>query len=128
MHFALLAAVCFAIALWARSWHVLVVGLVALLLTRPAYNSAVRNVSEFRSATQALIHTGRKPLAEQLGFELPTSMLMERLLWRRFSEFVYKGDSAEPWAVLDRFRGRSAATAGGSSSSAASSVSNASSS
>jgi hypothetical protein len=128
VHFALLAVVCFGIALWVRSWHVLVVGLVALLLTRPAYNSAVRNVSEFRAATQALIHTGRKPLAEQLGFELPMSMLRERMLWRRFSEFVYKGDSEEPWAVLDRFRVRSASATGGSSPPASSSPSSASSS
>src|SRR5579884_1545429 len=108
MHFSLLAVACFVVAIWARSWQALVVGLLALFLTKPAYNAAVRNVGDYRFATQALIHTARKPLAEQLGFRLPRKMAEERTLWRSIVGFVYhrQGDDFDSSYAeeLDRFR------------------------
>jgi hypothetical protein len=102
-HFFLLAVTSIAIGIWTGSWSAILVGVAALLAAWPAYLAAVRNVLGFRYATQALIHMGRRPLADGLGFRLPPSAQQEVDLWVNLVRYV---SSAEPrsWLRLDRFR------------------------
>jgi hypothetical protein len=106
-HFSLLAAVSLGIGFWTLSWKVMAVGAVALLVVRPAYEAAVRNVLDFRAAVQALVHTARSPLAKQLGFDLPRSAYQEWILWSNLRNYVEAGTS-ELWSSLDEFRSSSA--------------------
>jgi hypothetical protein len=103
VHFALLAAASFAIAIWRSDWQAFVVGVASLLVLRPAYGAAVGSVTEMRYAMQALVHTGRLPLAQSLGFRLPRRIKAERNLWRLFRQFVDYGYSDDD-EFLERFR------------------------
>jgi hypothetical protein len=107
-HFTLLAAASIVIAAWAHSWQALILGAISVLVLRPAYDAAVRNVPDLRYAVQALVHTGREPLADKLGFRMPGSISDERELWGNFCQFVNYGygndDVYGLWTSLDRFR------------------------
>ena len=62
-----------------------------LALARGSYNAAVRNMSDFRYAVQALVNTARPALGESLGYRLPSTAEQERALWRTWSGYV-RGD------------------------------------
>lgn len=88
---ALLATVSLSVALSEQSGSALCLAVACLFLTRMAYNAAVRNMTDFRYAVQALVNVGRSPLVETLGYELPTTIEAERRLWSVWSGFV-RGD------------------------------------
>jgi hypothetical protein len=81
----------------------LIAALVALLLSRWFYNSAVESTSWLARAIQALVNLGRGKLASTYGLKVPFALSEERRMWEALAGFVVWGD--EDWAkVLDQFR------------------------
>lgn len=87
----LLGTVSLLVSLKDSSGSALLLSFVSILLARAAYNAAVRNMSDFRYAVQALVNVGRGSLIDSLGYQLPTTIQAERRLWRGWSRYV-RGD------------------------------------
>lgn len=87
----------------ASSAQPLWVAVVAVGLTLLWYHLGVRAVSPYFDAIQALVNTGRKPLAAALGVALPDSTNLERDMWTEINKFVFypRADTA---ANFDAFR------------------------
>ncbi|GAA2692316.1 hypothetical protein [Streptomyces lunalinharesii] len=67
------------------------------------YRSAVTATDEWAAAVRALVNTGRKPLADSLGLDLPRTLAAERDMWAmvsRLSRIPYH----ERAAALDPYR------------------------
>jgi hypothetical protein len=88
-----LSAVSLAVAVGTGSPTCLVVALASLALARLAYLAAIKNMIDLGYATQALLHTGRAPLAKALGYALPSTMTEERGLWRAWMLTVQERES-----------------------------------
>jgi len=103
VHLALLAIVSVGVGLLSLRPTSLVVAAVSGILMPIAYRQAVRNVAEYRSAVQALINTGRLPLAKSLGLVLPDTFGEERRVWETYAGVVhYRGQAELRW--LDDYR------------------------
>jgi hypothetical protein len=87
-HLSLLSAVSILAAAVARSPTSLLTGIIAAALTKPAYDAAVRNMTDWRYSVQALVNLGRVPLAKGLGYETPATLTAERRLWQAWGKFV----------------------------------------
>jgi hypothetical protein len=85
---------------------------VAIVLAPLAYRQAVNNVDEYRVAVRALIHMGRKDLAEKLGYRLPDTFEEERWMWERLHWLVEKGNSEGQMSDLDDLRVRQTGAGG----------------
>jgi len=81
-----------------------VLGIAAAALIRPAYNAAVRNMTDYRFSVQAAVNLGRGPLANSLGLRLPASMQQEIALWDVVTEFVAEGKSVDRLRYLNGHR------------------------
>lgn len=103
VQFGLIAATCFATVPQADDRVPLVVGIGALVLIWPAYLALIQRVGEYRSAIQALVNLGRKPLAEALGYPLPADVGRELYLWANLTRYVRDGDPTRIKRV-DRYR------------------------
>jgi hypothetical protein len=82
----------------------LAVGLIALLLSRVWYSSAVTSTSYWDSTVRALVNLGRVPLAASLGLRLPASIDAERKMWALVVRFAYYGYEEGSAVRLDEFR------------------------
>jgi ABC-type multidrug transport system fused ATPase/permease subunit len=81
----------------------LIAALVALLLSRWFYNSAVESTSWLVRAIQALVNLGRGKLASTYGLKIPSTLSEERKMWEALVAFVARG--REDWAKeLDKYR------------------------
>ncbi|MFI6546008.1 hypothetical protein ACIBO9_22440 [Streptomyces prunicolor] len=69
------------------------------------YWSAVKATDEWAAAVRALVNLGRKPLAEALGFNLPSTLKDERSMWALLSR-LSRLPFHERASALDRFRVR----------------------
>jgi hypothetical protein len=67
------------------------------------YRLAVEATDEWAAAVQALVDTGRQPLAESLGLAMPGSLDLERQMWRAVSRNAHIAHSARA-RELDQFR------------------------
>jgi hypothetical protein len=105
VHALALAIACLVVAGWYGSVANLVVVLISILLMRPFYDGAVRNVLEWRYSVQALINVSRADLAARLGFVFPESFDLERWLWQSLDWRLDRGTKAYDLA-LDRLRRR----------------------
>lgn len=76
---------------------------VGLVLPGLWYRLAVAGTDEWAAAVQALVDTGRQPLAESLGLTMPASLDLERQMWRAASRNVRVAYSARS-RQLDQFR------------------------
>lgn len=54
------------------------------------YRLAVVSTDDWAAAVRALVNTGRKPLAESLGLQLPASLADERLMWAAVSRLSFR--------------------------------------
>jgi hypothetical protein len=82
--------------------RLLLFGVLALILSPVWYEFAVLSTSNWHSAVQALVNTGRRELAFRLGLQLPKKFADERLMWQRLTWFVY--DNANWGHQLNDFR------------------------
>jgi hypothetical protein len=80
-HLAWLSLFSLTIAMTSWSLPALIVGIISLLLMRPAYIAAVANTADWRESVRALVNMGRVPLSTGLGYELPRTMEEERSFW-----------------------------------------------
>jgi hypothetical protein len=80
-----------------------VLALLAAAATRPAYSAAVRNMTDWRYAVQALVNLSRPGLAKGLGYRLPKTFTAERDFWMTWSHFV-AGDPQDALSSLDERR------------------------
>lgn len=105
-HLALLAIASATVAAASRSVVPGLVALVALGLMPLAYGQAVRNVDDWRAATQALVHLSRVPLANSLGLRMPRTFAEEREMWEAFMGVVQYGPGPDGFTLrqLDRRR------------------------
>lgn len=104
-HLIALSAGSIALAAFADNRAVpLAVATTAAILAPGAYAQAVRNVVEWRFATQALVNTSRPALASSLGLRLPSTYNDEMRMWSTFSGFVRHGPHDEYLRVLDPLR------------------------
>lgn len=77
-----------------------------LLISYFAYRMALVASSSWSASVQALVNIGRKPLAESLGLQLPSTLSAERDMWGNLVRFVYFGDDDGDGTRLNRFRKR----------------------
>lgn len=105
-HLALLAVATTGAMLATGRWPVapIVTVLLAVLLLRPSYNSAVRNVLEWRYAVQALVNVGRGDLARKFSLELPRTHEDECEMWNALTWYVIDGDPFLMSSVVDEHR------------------------
>jgi hypothetical protein len=61
---------------------------ISIILSFLWYHLAVASCDQWREAMKAVVHLGRKPLAEALGYEFPTDLRREREMWRRINWLV----------------------------------------
>jgi hypothetical protein len=104
-HLSLLAVCAGVVAVVTRGLGAALTCLVAVLLVPLAYRQAVVNVKEYRYAVQALIHMGRKEVAEKLGYRLPDTFEQERWMWEQFHQLVGHGNTGHLMARMDDLRG-----------------------
>jgi hypothetical protein len=90
----LLSAVSLIAAAFGTSQSPIFVAITAAGLARLAYIAALKNMTDLRYAVQALVHLGRAPLANALGYHLPASLLGEQRLWRSWTGFVENRERA----------------------------------
>jgi hypothetical protein len=90
-HLALLSIISLIVAANTGSAGALAVCLTSVVLVKVAYDAAVRNMTDWRYAVQALVNLGRMPLASNLGYRLPATLRDERELWRAWGRFVRHG-------------------------------------
>lgn len=76
---------------------------VGLALPLLWYRLAVAGTDEWAAAVRALVDTGRQPLAESLGLNLPATLDLERQMWRAASRNATLPYSARA-SQVDRFR------------------------
>jgi hypothetical protein len=85
-----------------------ITGGVSLILLPIWYRLAVLNTRGLRSASQAMVYTGRTALASMLGLTMPTTIKEERDMWLLVSQMAnygYRQSAAEKVAAdLDSFR------------------------
>lgn len=93
-HLALLSLVSVVTAARTGSTGVLAVGLISAVMVKFAYDAAVRNMTDWRYAVQAMVNLGRNPLASGLGYQLPATLSEERALWSGWGTFVRRGDQS----------------------------------
>lgn len=121
VHLALLAVVSAGVGLVSLRPTSLVVATICFVLMPIAYRQAVRNVDEYRSAVQALVNTGRVPLAKSLGLALPDTFGQERAVWQTYAGAVHhRGQLELRWLDAHRARAESDHDAESSSSSVSS--------
>ena len=82
----------------------LVTAVALLVLTLLWYRLAWITTDDWAYAVRALVDLGRKPLAESLGFRLPSELNQERKMWRRYSRMVRQPYEADRADALDEFR------------------------
>ncbi|MDE3110840.1 MAG: hypothetical protein KGL02_12980 [Acidobacteriota bacterium] len=75
-----------------------------ILISYFAYRMALVASSSWSASVQALVNIGRKPLAESLGIQLPSTLSAERDMWGNLVRFVYFGDDDGDGTRLNRFR------------------------
>jgi hypothetical protein len=103
-HLCTLAVACFLMGATTGSVVAWVVGIFALLLTVPAYQSAVRNVADWRYTVRAVVNTGRAVLAEAMCLRMPSTFAEETAMWRATTNFVVRGPRDEYLRFLNRYR------------------------
>ena len=64
---------------------------VSLLVAICAYQRAVTNVTDWYRAVTTLVDVGRKPLAAQLGLQLPHRLADEQRMWLTVSGYAQYG-------------------------------------
>jgi len=69
----------------------LVLAGVSLLVAICAYQRAVTNVTDWHRAVTTLVDVGRKPLAAQLGLQLPHRLADEQRMWLTVSGYAQYG-------------------------------------
>ena len=110
-HLVLFGISCFAfVPVVNDKWLVVAAGVLSLALVYPTYLQAAANVLEWRWAVQALVHVGRHPLAESVGFQLPPRLEDEKQLWEALADLTHLGPEQEYLSVLNRFAKRSPAS------------------
>lgn len=77
---------------------------VGLLLPWLWYQMAVISVSFWRSASQAIVNTGRTALATQLGLVLPATLQQERDMWERTVSLMFYPAAASSAQIIDAYR------------------------
>lgn len=102
-HLALLSLVSLIVAATTGSGAILVVGVSSAALVKLAYDAAVRNITDWRYAVQALVNLGRVPLATALGYQLPATLKEEQALWNGWGRFV-RLDQQRYLSKFDEFR------------------------
>lgn len=103
VQFGLLGTICLAVAPSAEDPVPIGIALAAYFLVWPAYIALIRRVGEYRSALQAVVNLGRKPLSEGLGYALPDTAERELFLWANLTRYLRDGDRFRIDRV-DRFR------------------------
>jgi len=103
-HLIMLAVASGVVAVMSRRVPPALVAAGALGLAPLAYVQAVRNVANWRSSVQALVHLGRLPLARALGFAMPPTFSAEREMWQMFAGVVHFGPREGYLKALDRRR------------------------
>jgi len=98
-----LAAVATLVAAFGHPAGPAVAAAACLLLPLLWYRLAVAGTDEWAAAVQALVDTGRQPLAESLGLSMPGSLDLERQMWRAVSRNARVAYSARA-RELDQFR------------------------
>jgi hypothetical protein len=76
---------------------------VAFSSMRIWYSMAVESTSYWSSTVRALVNIGRAKLADEMGLELPDSIVAERRMWWLVVAHVYKADP-DAAQELDRYR------------------------
>jgi len=84
----LLSAVSGIAAATTGSGQCVVVAAGALATTRPAYSAALRNMTDWRYAVQALVNLSRPELAKGLGYRLPDTLAEEQRFWSAWTGLV----------------------------------------
>jgi hypothetical protein len=87
----LLALAATVVSVSAQSKQSAIVAVLALAATRPAYNAALQNMTDWHYAVQALVNLSRPDLAKALGYKLPTQFSDERRFWSAWTAFVQGG-------------------------------------
>jgi hypothetical protein len=107
--FAVLALVTFAVEVArspTRSWALLILGLVSVVLPWAWYRVAIWGCGYWLATVQAMVNVGRLPLAESLGLVLPETFDRERELWTTATDFVNSPFAPGAAAPLNEFRKR----------------------
>ncbi|MGV1009100.1 MAG: hypothetical protein ACOYBY_10920 [Dermatophilaceae bacterium] len=103
-HLSLLGVACLAfVPVVDNKWLAAAAAILSLALVYPTYLQAAANVLEWRWAVQALVHAGRHPLAESVGFNLPPLLEDEKQLWEALADLTHLGPDQEYLSVLNRF-------------------------
>lgn len=86
------------------------VAAASMVLIPLAYKAAVIAVLDLRYAVQALVNTGRMPLAKSLGLQMPDTLAGEHKMWSAFVTLVAYPEAVQYPDELNqhRERGRSA--------------------
>lgn len=100
----LVAATSFIIATQSTSRLGYLVAVASAVLIPLAYKAAVLFVLEYRYAVQAVVNTGRIPLATSLGLEMPAELGTEREMWQAFVTLVAYQEAIHQPEVLNRHR------------------------
>lgn len=80
------------------------VAAASVVLIPLAYKAAVLAVLEYRYAVQALVNTGRIPLATSLGLKMPAELETEREMWQAFVTLVAYQEAIHYPETLNRHR------------------------
>lgn len=82
----------------------LIAAAAGIVAVPACYRGAVSSTAYWHNTVAAVINLGRKPLADALGLEMPTTLERERVMWERLAAFnFYPYD--EEWAgALNEFR------------------------
>lgn len=104
-HLALLGLVSLYVAAATGSNGALVIGLASGFLGKLAYDAAVRNMTDWRYAVQAMVNLGRIPLAAGLGYRIPMTLHNEQKMWAAWAHFVQDNNQVNI-SKFDAFRTR----------------------
>jgi hypothetical protein len=99
---AILGVTSLVVVIFSGHFSPLILFLVVLAAEPLFYRGAISSTSYWRSAVQAIVDTGRVPLATNLGLVIPDALEEERQMWQEVARFVfyeYKGEDK-----LDNYR------------------------
>jgi hypothetical protein len=79
-------------------------GVIAFILVPFWYRSAVTSTSYLQVVVRALVHIGRKHVANSLGLRIPATIEEEREMWSLAAAFVFYPYNPKWSGRLDKFR------------------------
>lgn len=102
-HMSLLSAGSLLIAVTQHDLHALLLFSGTAAVVPLSYRLAVKNVKDWTGSVRALVNLGRRPLAERLGLNMPSSLGDEKEMWASFL-WAIEGLDAGIVPLYDHYR------------------------